>query len=286
MTQAPNLYDYLARIGLTAPPPVTPDGLAQLQLAHRTAIGFENLDVRLGAGIAIDSRSVFDKLVTRQRGGYCFEHNRLFADMLAVLGFPNRPLLARVWLAAGPDAEPVPRTHVCLEVQIGGDPWIADAGFGGSYVPPLPLRDGAGAVSTDGARHRLVHVGAPGRIAGEWLLERAGPPEATDGRAAPHSDWQPQHSFDLGEVAQADLEQASHWTATRRGTRFTTLHVASIALPDGFAALSERRLTVHRGGKTEMREVADAAEYAAVLGDVFHIRLTLAEAARLPLFSD
>lgn len=282
--QADGLHVYLARINLAAPPPATVEGLAVLQAAHRTAIAFENLDIPLGRGIAIDTRSVFDKLVTRGRGGYCFEQNRLFSDMLSQIGIANRPLLARVRLAVPPGAVP-PRTHVCLLTTIEGEHWLADAGFGGSDVPPLPLVDGAEAATTDGARHRLLRAGPSGTLAGEWRLERAGPPLATDGRGVPHEEWQPQYTFDLAEVAPDDLEQANHWTATRPGTRFTTLHIASIPIADGFAAMSDRQLTIYRAGSVEKRFVDNPADYAATVRDLFRISLSDGEAAQLPLFA-
>lgn len=278
-----DLDRYLARIGRDARPAPDAPGLAALQSAHRMAIGFENLDIRLGRGIRIDSDSVFDKLVTRGRGGYCFEQNRLYADALTALGVPNRPLLARVRLGL-PEGVTPPRTHVCLLAEVQGTPMLADAGFGGSNVPPLPLQDGAEAQTADGARHRLRRIGEAGSTGGQWLLERSGSPAATDGRAAPHDGWQPQYTFDMSEVAQDDLEQANHWTATRPGTRFTSLHVASIPQAEGFASMVDRELTVHHAGGTERRVIADAGDYARTLREVFRIALPAEESANLPLF--
>ena len=279
----PDLSAYLDRIGMAAPPAATPDGLARLLVAHREAIAFENLDVMLGRGIAIASDHVFAKLVTARRGGYCFEHNRLLADVLGALGLPNRPLLARVRL--GPPGATPPRTHVLLLVELGGEFWIADAGFGGSFLPPLPLREGAGAATGDGARHRLVRRDGSDPLGGEWLLERAGPAEATDGRGQAHGAWQAQYSFDLAAVAPDDLEQANHWTATRPGTRFTTLHVVSRVLPGGFAAMTDRQLTVFRAGEgAQTREICGPADYARTLRDVFGLALGDDEVAALPLF--
>ena len=254
-----------------------------MQRAHREAIPFENLDIRLGRPVAVDGEAVFAKLVTARRGGYCFEHNRLLADMLAEFGVRTRPLLARVRLGLPPDAHP-PRTHVLLLADLADGRWIADAGFGGSYVPVLPLVDGAEAATADGARHRLRRSGGAGSLAGEWLLERAGPVAATDGRALPHDEWQPQYSFDLVEVAPADLEQANHWTATAPASRFTQLHVATVALPDGFASLVDRKLTVTRAGGNEVREIESRQAYGKVLRDMFGLALTPAELACLPLF--
>ena len=278
-----DLDRYFARIGMENRPEATPEGLAVLQAAHRQAIGFENLDIPLGRGIRIDGVSVFDKLVAKERGGYCFEQNRLYADALTALGIANRPLLARVRLGNPMGITP-PRTHVLLLVELDGRQWIADAGFGGSFVPPLPLEDGAEATTADGAGHRLRKTGIAGSLVGEWLLERAGPANATDGRSAPHGDWQPQYTFDLGEVAPDDLEQGNHWTSTRPDTRFTTLRVASIALPEGFAALTERQMTVYSGGTSETRTIADVADYARTLREVFRIALAEEDAARLGLF--
>jgi N-hydroxyarylamine O-acetyltransferase len=278
-----DLDRYLARIGLAAAPEASPEGVAALQSAHRLAIGFENLDVMLRRPIHIEAANVFDKLVMRGRGGYCFEQNRLFSDVLSALGVPNRPLLARVRLGQPEGAQP-PRTHVCLLASIAGSAWLVDAGFGGSNLAPLPLLDGAEALTADGARHRLRRTGERGSFSGEWLLERAGPATATDGRAAPHADWQDQYAFDLSEVVPDDLEQANHWTSTRPDTRFTTLHVASIPLVTGFASMVDRDLTVHDAEGTQRRQIVDLADYAQVLREVFRIELSEDEARALPLF--
>lgn len=275
---------YLRRIGLPDAPPRDASGIARMLQAHRQTIAFENLDIMLGRPIRIESETVFDKLVRGGRGGYCFEQNRLFSDMLAAIGLKNRPLLARVRLGQPSDFTP-PRTHVLLLVELSDGLRIADAGFGGSYVPPLPLRDGAEAATDDGARHRLRRIGAIGLLSGEWLLERAGPAGATDGRGQVHGDWQPQYTFDLAEVAQDDLAQANHWTCTRPDTRFTSLHIASIALTDGFASMTDRQLSIWRDGATQVREIADAAEYGGVLCDVFGLELSQQEISRLPLFA-
>jgi N-hydroxyarylamine O-acetyltransferase len=269
-----DLDRYLSRLDLPEAPPSTPEGLAMLQQAHRFAIGFENLDIQRGHGIAIDSTSVFEKLVVGGRGGYCFEQNRLFGDALSALGIARRPLLARVRLNVPADVVP-PRTHVCLLVTVEGRLWLADAGFGGSNLPPLSLEHGAQATTPDGARHRLLHVRPGSALTGEWRLERAGP----------DADWQPQYTFDLAKVAPIDLEQANHWTATHPSSRFTKLHVVSIPLPDGFASLNDRELTITRLSGTTRRTIEDPADYGRTLRETFRIALGDAEAARLPLFT-
>jgi len=274
------LAAYLARIGLDAAPPATPAGLAQLQAAHRQAITFENLDVLLGRGIRIGSDDVFSKLVERKRGGYCFEQNRLFADMLASIGIANRPLLARARLAI-PEGVIPPRTHVLLLCDFAGEPWIADAGFGGSYVPPMPLQDGASTMTGDGARHRLRHVGAPD---GEWVVERSGPVASTDGRARDNADWQAQYSFDLAPVMQADLEMGNHWSWTFPQGRFVLSPIISLVLPTGFISLNGTMLSIARDGAVEKREIASAAEWRDVLAGLLLLDMPLEDVEALNLF--
>lgn len=265
-----DLPSYLARIGLAAAPSATPQGLEQVQRAHRQAIGFENLDVMLGRGIGLEPADIRGKLVDRPRGGYCFEHNRLFGAMLATMGMPTRPLLARVWLRVLPGVVP-PRTHTFSLVTLAGEPWLADAGFGSSYVPPMPLVDGATALAADGYRHRLRRARAPGSLRGEWEVERS-----QDG-----TTWDAQYSFDTTEVAALDLAMANHWVATRPESRFTQACIVSIVQPHGFASLLDRQMTVQTADGREVSELADAGAWQRTLADVFHIELTDAEVAQL-----
>jgi N-hydroxyarylamine O-acetyltransferase len=275
------LAAYCARLGLGDVPTLDAEGLARLQAAHRQAITFENIDVLLGRGIRIDSASVFDKLVTRRRGGYCFEQNRLYADMLAEIGFRQRSLLARVRLGV-PEGEVPPRTHILLLVDLEDGPWIADAGFGGSFVPAMPMRDGAEAQTEDGARHRLRHVGWPD---GEWVLERAGSRAGTDGRAHDHDDWQAQYTFDLAHVDDADLLQANHWVSTWPQSRFVLEPRVTIVVPAGFRALTGTSLSIAGKNSLEKREVADAAEWRSVMAELFGVELTEEEVSALNLFA-
>src|SRR6266511_3875640 len=140
-----DLAAYLGRIGLTRPLAADLESLAAIQWAHVTHIPFENLDILLGRGIAIDLPSVVAKLVRGGRGGYCFEHNALLAAVLEELGYGVTRLAARVrWMATGP----TPRTHMLLGVDVPPGPnaerYLVDVGFGGTCpTVPMPLVAGA-----------------------------------------------------------------------------------------------------------------------------------------------
>ncbi len=259
-----SLPSYLERIGFQGVPAADLETLHRLQRAHRLAVPFENLDIPLGRGISLDGEAVFDKLVRRRRGGYCFEQNGLLLAMLREIGFAARPLLARVWLLA--NGIP-PRTHTFSLVTIDGEDFLADAGFGGSFLPVMRLADGAVVETSDRARHRLLRDGD------DWTLERDG-----------GSGWARQYSFSLATVEPADLEMGNHWTSTRPNTRFTTLRIASLALPDGYASLVERTLTVSRLGEARVEEIGDAARYREVLAETFRLALSAEEVGKLGLY--
>ena len=259
------LAAYLERIGFSGTPRPDRETLAALQSAHRFAIAFENLDIMLGRGVALAPEILFEKIVQRRRGGYCFEQNALFLSALEAIGFEARPLLARVWLRA--ETAPA-RTHTLNLVRLDGAELIVDAGFGGSFVPPMALSDGAEAATADGARHRLLADPEYG-----WMLERDG-----------GEGWARQYSFTLEPAWPADLEMANHFTATRPGTRFTTLRIASAPTPDGYVSLVDRALTTSRAGRSETREIADAEEYRRVLAELFGLSLSAEEVGALGLF--
>jgi N-hydroxyarylamine O-acetyltransferase len=270
-----DLEAYLARIGLGLPPEPDAAGLTAVQRAHRLAIPFENLDVRLGRGISLDPDHVFEKLVRARRGGYCFEQNQLFLRALTAIGFDARPLLARVWLLA---TDVPPKSHTINLVRIAGEDWIADAGFGGSYGPPMRLFDGSEATGPDGAQFRLSLTDDHG-----WLLERRGDPRTTDGRTT-HDDWQAQYSFTLENVAPSDLEMSNHWTSTRPDVRMTSLALVSLCLPSGFASLTDRHYTRRNGDQHVEADIESATAYRLRLNFVFGIALDEVEVMGLGLY--
>lgn len=128
------LDQYFARIKYQGPRVPSEQVLHALTAAHTQNIPFENLDVLLERGIDLADEAVFDKLVLRKRGGYCFEQNALFLRVLSAIGFEVKPLSARgriFW----PDRSFVPpRTHLLLQVTLHGERWLTDVGMGANSL--------------------------------------------------------------------------------------------------------------------------------------------------------
>src|SRR5258705_7088535 len=99
----------LDRLGVTA------RGLAELHLAHLLAVPFENLSIHSNERIHLDVDWLFDKLVTRRRGGFCYELNGLFAELLRALGHRVDLLAARRVRSDGTLG--IPSHHLCLHVD-------------------------------------------------------------------------------------------------------------------------------------------------------------------------
>jgi len=138
MESSLSLEKYLARIGYAGSLEPTADTLAALQKAHLLHVPYENLDLLAGqereTTLAIGE--LYEKIVLRHRGGYCFELNGLFAWLLRSLGFSLVEHFGR-WLAGESLAVPK-RRHRIARVSIAGRQWIADVGVG-RRAPLTPL---------------------------------------------------------------------------------------------------------------------------------------------------
>ena len=64
----PTLSAYLNRIGYSGPTQPTLDVLRAVHRQHLLSIPYENLDIHLGRELSLDLDTIFDKIVTRQRG--------------------------------------------------------------------------------------------------------------------------------------------------------------------------------------------------------------------------
>jgi N-hydroxyarylamine O-acetyltransferase len=127
---------YLRRIGAERPPVLDETALGVLHRAHLLAVPFENLSIHLAEPISLAEDHLIDKIVTRRRGGFCYELNGAFAALLQALGAQVVRVAARVYGDGGPGP---PFDHLALVVRPanGSGPWLADVGFGSHSTYPL-----------------------------------------------------------------------------------------------------------------------------------------------------
>ncbi len=136
-----NLQAYYERIGFEGEAKPDLATLTALHRAHLLTIPYENLDVQLGRPLTTDPAAAFDKIVTRRRGGWCYEMNGLFGAVLAEIGFKVTRMAGAAMRELMGDI--VIGNHLVLLVEIDGEPWIADVGFGDGALDPFPLAPAA-----------------------------------------------------------------------------------------------------------------------------------------------
>jgi N-hydroxyarylamine O-acetyltransferase len=271
-----DLDAYFRRIGRQGGRAADVETLRDVHLAHIRSIPFENLDPGRGTAPSLAPADLVAKLVGGRRGGYCYEHNTLFAGVLEALGFRVTRLAARVVVGAE-RFEDRPRTHMALLVEAPGDPqpYLADVGFGapGALLQPVPLTTGT-EFHGAGRRHRLVHAPHPGPLE-LWVLESYGAEKepGEDERGAPlPSSWQPQYVFTLEPFEHPDFEVVNWHIATNPRSPFSHRPYAQRVTPDRHLLLNGTHLTeTHADGTVTERELTEEAEARRVLEEEFDI---------------
>lgn len=247
---------YFQRIGCDRPAAPTLDALGAILLHHPLAIPFENLSPLTGGGVSLSIEDLERKLLHEGRGGYCFEHNTLLQAVLRDLGFAVTGLAARV-LWNRPEDTVSARTHMVLTVNIEGQTYLADAGFGGmTLTAPLKLQADIEQETPHGT-FRLLEEG------GFWTLQtRLG------------NEWRNIHRFDLQAQEAIDYELPNHYVATHPLSPFVNNLMVSRVVPEGRYALMNRQFTVYtpEGGK-EQRTLEGSADMLSVLANEIGIAL-------------
>ena len=256
------LDTYLERLSYSGVVQPTEDRLEALHLAQVYTIPFENFDILLGRGISLESVALFDKLVHRARGGYCFELNGLFLSGLQAFGFDVRALLARIHLTGTPSG----RGHQIELVTIHGREWIADVGMGSSLRAPIPFELNR-STTQDGETFQLVEAEPFGIMLQTFKDD----------------EWQNLYSFDLGHVLPQDIAQGNHFTSTHPSSRFTYTRVASLRRPNGRVSLLDLKLRTVTADAIHVEELEEGQPYLDALKGNFGIDLDAPYDAIRPL---
>lgn len=240
-----SLPDYLRRINYNGETHRDLATLTALMSAQLQSVPFENTEVQAGRIPSLISEDIVNKIVTNNRGGYCYEVNGLFAMALTVLGFE--------WYFAG--ARPMfyptrrPKTHMVVVVIIDGKSYLCDTGFGGYGVrEPLEVVD-AHVSEQNGDRFRFE------LIEKEYVLS-----------SLVNDEWAPQYGFALSPQEWIEFNLANHFNATHPGTIFTQKKLAVMQTPNGRKILVDDLLKIIDNGVLEEKNI----EYAKALQEHFN----------------
>ncbi len=223
---------YLERIGYQGSTAPTFDTLRAIHRAHLLSVPFENLDIARGRKIVLDEEALIRKIVERRRGGFCYELNGAFAALLRSLGFQVTLLSARVARDAGGEAPEF--DHLCLRVDLD-EPWLADVGFGDSFLEPLRLLADVEQIDPAGM-FRIVQRGD------RLQLEKM----------EPEGSWKRQYTFTQQPRRLDEFADMCRYHRTSPESSFTRKSICTKATNDGRVTLADMKLIItNKGGRTE-----------------------------------
>lgn len=132
-----DIEKYLDRIGYRDSKEPSLKLLYKLQLSHLLSIPFENLSIHKGELIELNINKLYNKIIIRRRGGFCYELNGLFYELLASLGFKVKRISAKVYSENKGYGEEF--DHMALIVNIKNVEYLSDVGFGDFSFQPLKI---------------------------------------------------------------------------------------------------------------------------------------------------
>lgn len=251
----PDIDAYLDRIGMKRP--VEPDlkTLNEIVYAHQCKVPFENIDIyAFKKEVSLSIPDLFDKVVTRKRGGYCFELNGLFTQFLKDLGYNAWSLMVRI--VRGRDFLG-PIMHRGVMVEIDRKRYFCDVGFGG----PAP----GGAV--------LVQDQSITQCAGvDYLIQRLD--EYWWLLSALDENGQPQKLFRFYDMPQENIDYItlSHYCSGPE-SNFAKRWFLNLRLPDGSCSVMQDEFTITHGDRKEIRTIASDQEFWTIAKTYFGLEL-------------
>ncbi|MBP2242299.1 N-hydroxyarylamine O-acetyltransferase [Cytobacillus eiseniae] len=245
-----NVQAYLKRISVTKEEPLTLAYLAKLQNNHMENIPFENLDVTRKVEIKLITERFFEKVMGNGRGGFCYELNGLFQQLLSKLGFHSQLIACTVrktegWAKAD--------THAAIIVHLD-EPYLVDVGFGDSVRQPVPLN---GEERTD--------------VSGTYRVMQT-EQESFDLQRFEENHWKTLYRFTTTMKYIEDFAEGCLYNQTSPDSTFTHGDIVTIATPDGRITLSGLTVTQTKNGQKEKWELSEE-EKSAFIEKYFHIHI-------------
>ena len=247
-----DLQSYFSRTGFQGSASADFETLKSMMRCQLFSVPFENLDVQAGKVVSLVPEEVYEKIVERRRGGYCYEVNGLFAMALDALGFSYR------YVAARPMTYPVrrPKTHMVIVVTLDDEQWLCDLGFGSFGIrEPINLRWLDREIGQDFDTFNLTMVSER-----DYLLQ-----SLTDGA------WKNLYEFNLCPQEWVDFEPANFLNSTHPDSIFVKNLMVVLQNESGKKVLTSYQFkSVSEGMTVETR--ISPEEIPALLQQEFFLR--------------
>jgi N-hydroxyarylamine O-acetyltransferase len=244
---------YLDRIGLTKDQPSL-KYLKALQKAHLLNIPFENLDIHYGSKIILDYAKIFDKIVKRRRGGFCYELNGLFYHLLYHLGFDCYVISAEVRNEkSGEFGKPF--DHMAIVVALDDESFLVDVGFGDGIISPLKII--ANVIQMDYTRYWKIETDPD-----ENLLLKV---------SNDTSVFNTKFRFTVEEKQLIQFIEMCEFHQTSPASTFTQKKLVTQLTSNGRVSLTDRKLKIQDLGETRESDIMNEDEFLSKLEHHFGI---------------
>lgn len=248
-----NTQAYLKRINFTDPLKADKATLFQLHQAHLYNIPFEDLSIHYDIPIILKEKNLYEKIVTGNRGGFCYELNGLFNELLKAIGFNTTIISAKVINKEGKVGPPFDHAALIVDLE---KRWLVDVGYGGdSFVHPKELK--LEVVQKD--IHDYYKFTAVSE--NEWLLMHSADGENFKGQYVLDFEAQTLENF----KPECDRKQ------TQPDSHFMMNFICTKATPRGRLSIMNNQFIVKENGQKETRIIEDEADRLAILADRFNI---------------
>ena len=247
--------EYLKRIGYTGEITHTPQCLDELILAHLAAIPFENLDACEDHRIpSLDVEDLFEKIIRHKRGGWCFELNKLFFELLKGCGFQVMPVAVRItWMRE----EPAALLHRATVVTLENRPYLCDVGYGGPGPKGVtPLTDGEYEIQGEG--YQIVT--GQGETGDMVILKKRY-----------HGEYHEMMRFQNQRAEDADYAIMNFFCARADDSFFASKPVINLYTNEGNRSLIDHTLSLQRQGEKVTEEYHSEEEKKEWLKKYFGI---------------
>ncbi len=247
---------YLDRLELPQGLPPTIENLKRIQQAHLAHIPYENLDILLGVPLSLDGAKLYDKMIVRRRGGYCFEVNGLLNWLLLALGYRVTSYASRFVFPGQP---PQLRRHRVLRVDFDGVSYLADAGVR-NESPRYALELAEGKVQSDGiCEYRFTRDMRLG-----WVFWQRKEGE----------DWRTVFAFEETPQYEVDFVMPNYYCETHPQSPFIDCPHLSIFPTGGHITIADHTFTVSQGDTiTERYEIETEEQFSALCREHFGLVL-------------
>jgi N-hydroxyarylamine O-acetyltransferase len=246
---------YLQRIGYKGNTKPTLGLLNALQKTHLLNIPFENLDIHYKIPIELNLANILEKVVIKRRGGFCYELNGLFYELLHSIGFNVKMISARVFDQSKQIFSPE-FDHLAIIAKIGSINYLADVGFGEFALSPLEIE--LNAIHNDER--------------GSFRIERY---DDLYYRVSKRTgdDWVPEYMFSLQGRDLSEFKDRCHYNQTSPLSHFTQNKFCSLATEKGRVTVTANKIKITEGDRVTESQLNSEEEFQAALEKYFHIRL-------------